>query len=75
MYNLLQPQLDRFPLHNVFSTQDQDYHTGLESSLGNLYTMSAMVNIKHNIDRSIDKFLEKLKDFTEAKSAVVNMSA
>lgn len=75
MYNLLQPQLDGFPLHNVFSTQDQDYHTGLKRSIGNLYTMSAMVNIEQNIDRSIEKFLGKLKGFTKAKFAVVNMSA
>ena len=75
MYNLLQPYLDGDPLHNVFSTQDQTYHTGLKRSIGNLYTMSSMANIEDNIDRSIEVFMGKLKGFTKGSSAIVNISA
>lgn len=42
--------------------------------MGNLYSMSAMAKVEPNIDRSANKFIMRIKGFTQHHSAVLNMS-
>ncbi|KAL9065628.1 MAG: hypothetical protein Q9157_007414 [Trypethelium eluteriae] len=75
MYEILQPQLDKAPLHNVFSTRNVEYHSALKRTIGGLYNMSTVTEVEPNIDRSIQTFISRLEDITNLQSATVDMSA
>ncbi|KAB8291576.1 hypothetical protein EYC80_006376 [Monilinia laxa] len=44
-YGILQPQLDGYDLHNIFSIQDVEYHSMHKRIIGGLYTTSALKDV------------------------------
>jgi hypothetical protein len=68
--------LEGADLHNVFSTQDPDFHAALKRTIGSLYTTTAVVKLEHHIDNCTRVFLSKMQEMIELqKPTGVDMSA
>ncbi|RAL65563.1 hypothetical protein DID88_005237 [Monilinia fructigena] len=74
-YGILQPQLDGYDLHNIFSTQDVEYHSVHKRIIGGLYTTSALKDVQNNIDRCTTLFVSQLEGLTRFQPTIVDMSA
>ncbi|ESZ94228.1 cytochrome P450 oxidoreductase [Sclerotinia borealis F-4128] len=76
MNGILQPQLDGTDLHNIFSTQDVEYHSIYKRAIGGSYTTTALKDVQTNIDRCTTLFLSQLDGFpTQFQPSIVDMSA
>lgn len=75
VYGILQPQFNNEELHNVFSTQDPDFHAKLKRKIGSLYTMTAVTEFEFHIDSCTQLLASKMGEFAQQQLAVVDMSA
>ena len=75
IYGILQPRLNGQDLHNVFSTQDPEFHTALKRTIGSLYTTAAVIELEFHIDSCIQLFVSQMRDLSRERSATVDMSA
>jgi hypothetical protein len=75
MYNLLQPYWEGSPLHNIFSTQDIQYHTKIKRMLGHIYSMSSIIRMESKADAILKQFISRLEGLSSSGSAAIDMSA
>ncbi|KAI8946322.1 cytochrome P450, partial [Xylaria longipes] len=76
IYGILQPRFEGSDLHNVFSTQDAEYHAALKRTMGTLYTTTAVSGLEYHLDDCTRLFLSKMNDILGSeKSAKVDMAA
>ncbi|KAI0192472.1 cytochrome P450 oxidoreductase [Astrocystis sublimbata] len=75
MYGILQPKYQGGDLHNIFSTQDPEYHAALKRTMGTLYTTTAVMPLEHFLDECTNLFLHKMDELIGSrKSAPVDMA-
>lgn len=75
MYGILQPKFEGADLHNIFSTQDPEYHAALKRTMGNLYTTTAVMPLEFHLDDCTKLFLSKMNDLIGSrKSAPVDLA-
>ncbi|KAI0096639.1 cytochrome P450 oxidoreductase [Nemania sp. FL0031] len=75
MYGILQPKFEGSDLHNIFSTQDPEYHAALKRTMGNLYTTTAVMPLEFHLDDCTNLFLRKMNELIGSKkSAPVDLA-
>ncbi|KAI1288713.1 cytochrome P450 [Xylaria venustula] len=76
IYSILQPKFEGSDLHNVFSTQDAEYHAALKRTMGTLYTTTAVSGLEFHLDDCTELFMSKMSAIigTE-KSANIDLAA
>lgn len=76
IYGILQPRFEGSDLHNVFSTQDAEYHTALKRTMGTLYTTTAVSGLEFHLDDCTHLFLTKMNEIIGSeKSGKVDMAS
>ncbi|TRX98040.1 hypothetical protein FHL15_001250 [Xylaria flabelliformis] len=76
IYGLLQPRFEGSDLHNVFSTQDAEYHAALKRTVGTLFTTTAVSGLEYHLDDCTQLFLSKMNEILRSeKSGKVDMAA
>ncbi|KAI0446171.1 cytochrome P450 [Xylaria telfairii] len=76
IYGILQPRFEGSDLHNVFSTQDPEYHAALKRTMGTLYTTTAVSGLEYHLDDCTRLFLFKMNEILgQEKSSKVDMAA
>jgi hypothetical protein len=72
----LQPSFEGSDLHNVFSTQDAEYHAALKRTMGSLYTTTAVSGLEYHLDDCTQLFISKMNGIIGSeKSAPVDLAA
>jgi hypothetical protein len=72
----LQPRFQGTDLHNVFSTQDAEYHAALKRTMGSLYTTTAVAGLEFHLDDCTKLFISKMNEVIGTKaSAPVDLAA
>ncbi|KAJ5703005.1 hypothetical protein N7488_010553 [Penicillium malachiteum] len=61
MYNVNDVVVSGMRLSNLFSTQDEKWHSTFVRPINSLYSMSRVQETEHNVDITIELFLEKLR--------------
>ncbi|KAI0865193.1 cytochrome P450 oxidoreductase [Xylaria cubensis] len=75
MYGILQPKYLGSDLHNIFSTQDAEYHGALKRTMGSLYTTTAVMPLEFHLDDCTKLFLTKMNELIGSrKSAPVDLA-
>jgi hypothetical protein len=69
MYGILQPKFEGSDLHNIFSTQDADYHLALKRTLGTLYSTTAVSGLEYHLDECTDMFMAKMNEIIGPKGS------
>ncbi|KAI1138397.1 cytochrome P450 [Hypoxylon sp. FL0543] len=76
IYGILQPRFEGSDLHNVFSTQDAEYHAALKRTMGSLYTVTAVSGLEYHLDECTQLFISKMNGIIGSKgSAPVDLAA
>lgn len=76
IYGILQPVFEGTDLHNVFSTQDAEYHAALKRTMGSLYTVTAVSGLEYHLDDCTKLFISKMNGIIGTKdSAPVDLAA
>ncbi|ROV89420.1 hypothetical protein VSDG_08680 [Cytospora chrysosperma] len=76
IYGILQPRFEGSDLHNVFSTQDAEYHAALKRTMGSLYTTTAVSSLEFHLDDCTQLFMSKMNEIIgSAKSGPVDLAA
>ncbi|KAI1495958.1 cytochrome P450 [Biscogniauxia marginata] len=76
IYGILQPRFEGSDLHNVFSTQDAEYHAALKRTMGTLYTTTAVSSLEFHLDDCTQLFMSKINDIIgKDKSAPIDLAA
>ncbi|KAI1173081.1 cytochrome P450 [Nemania sp. FL0916] len=76
IYSILQPRFEGSDLHNVFSTQDAEYHAALKRIIGTLYTTTAVSGLEYHLDDCTQFFISKMNSILgPEKSSRVNIAA
>ncbi|XDG03462.1 hypothetical protein ABKA04_003077 [Annulohypoxylon sp. FPYF3050] len=76
IYGILQPVFEGTDLHNVFSTQDAEYHAALKRTMGSLYTVTAVSGLEYHLDDCTKLFISKMNGVIGPKdSAPVDLAA
>ncbi|KAI0010206.1 cytochrome P450 [Xylariaceae sp. FL0662B] len=76
IYGILQPRYEGTDLHNVFSTQDAEYHAALKRTMGSLYTTTAVAGLEYHLDDCTQLFMTKMNEIIgDGKSAPVDLAA
>ncbi|CRG87516.1 hypothetical protein PISL3812_04534 [Talaromyces islandicus] len=76
IYGILQPSFEGTDLHNVFSTQDAEYHAALKRTMGSLYTTTAVSGLEFHLDDCTKLFISKMNEIIGTKaSAPVDLAA
>ncbi|KAI0190596.1 cytochrome P450 [Astrocystis sublimbata] len=76
IYGILQPKFEGTDLHNVFSTQDAEYHAALKRTMGTLYTTTAVSGLELNLDDCTALFISKMNAIIgSGKDAQVDLAA
>ncbi|KAI1097219.1 cytochrome P450 [Jackrogersella minutella] len=76
IYGILQPRFEGSDLHNVFSTQDAEYHAALKRTMGTLYTTTAVSSLEFHLDDCTKLFISKMNGIIgSGESAPVDLAA
>ncbi|KAI1162580.1 cytochrome P450 [Nemania serpens] len=77
IYGILQPRFEGTDLHNVFSTQDAEYHAALKRTMGTLYTTTAVSGLEFHLDDCTHLFMTKMNGIigAENKAGKVDIAA
>ncbi|KAK6005955.1 hypothetical protein QM012_006365 [Aureobasidium pullulans] len=76
IYGILQPRFEGSDLHNVFSTQDAEYHAALKRTMGSLYSTTAVLPLEYHLDDCTKLFMNKMNGIIgSGKSAPVDLAA
>ncbi|KAI1751875.1 cytochrome P450 [Xylaria castorea] len=77
IYSILQPRFEGTDLHNIFSTQDAEYHAALKRTIGTLYTTTAVSSLEYHLDDCTQLFMSKMHNIigSQKKSAQVDIAA
>ncbi|KAJ5670587.1 cytochrome P450 [Penicillium maclennaniae] len=62
MYNVNDVIVSGTRYKNLFSNQDEKWHSTFIRPIKNLYSMSKVQDVEHNVDITIQLFLEKLRE-------------
>lgn len=66
----MQPSFEGADLHNVFSTQDPDFHTAFKRTIGSLYTTSSVSKFEFHIDDCTQLFISKMNHLITSQKPV-----
>lgn len=61
MYNANDVVVGGMRLKNLFSTQDEKWHSTFVRPVNSLYSMSRVQDVEHHVDLTVNNFLEKLR--------------
>ncbi|CAN8104061.1 unnamed protein product [Discula destructiva] len=76
IYGILQPRFEGSDLHNVFSTQDAEYHAALKRTMGSLYSTTAVSALEFHLDDCTQLFMSKMNNIIGLEnSAPVDLAA
>ncbi|KAI3321861.1 cytochrome P450 [Xylariaceae sp. AK1471] len=76
IYGILQPRFEGSDLHNVFSTQDAEYHAALKRTMGTLYTTTTVSGLEFHLDDCTKLFISKMTDLIgQERSAPVDLAS
>jgi hypothetical protein len=74
-YDAAGTRADGRTVHNVFSTQDEAWHTEEIRPIKKCYSLPNIVKYEPAIDRALDKFIETLQDrFVSRNDAVCDLA-
>lgn len=74
MYNVNDVVVGGMRLKNLFSSQDEKWHSTYIRPVKNLYSMSKVQDVEKNVDATINLFFEKLREKFSSTGETCEMS-